>query len=108
MLSGLRYKNSYLRDTLMNYIKFFNELTMNEAPLVGGKNATLGEMYNTLSKVGIKVPYGYAVTAHAYWEYVKANNLLEPIKKAIKSIGKGSDRAVLAKQSAQIRKLFIK
>lgn len=92
----------------MNYIKFFDELTMKDALLVGGKNATLGQMYNSLSGAGIRVPYGFAVTAPAYWEYVKANNLLEPIKEALKSIGNGSDAVTLAEKAGHLRKLFIK
>ena len=69
----------------MSYIKFFDALTMADVSLVGGKNATLGQMYNSLSRAGIRVPYGYAITVTAYWEYVKANKLLEPIKKALKN-----------------------
>ncbi len=49
-----------------NYIRWFNELTIDDVPLVGGKNASLGEMYRELSPQGIQIPNGFAVTAEAY------------------------------------------
>lgn len=49
-----------------NYIRWFNELTIDDVPLVGGKNASLGEMYRELTQQGIKIPNGFAITAEAY------------------------------------------
>ena len=49
-----------------NYIRWFNELTIEDVPLVGGKNASLGEMYRELKPQGIQIPNGFAVTAEAY------------------------------------------
>jgi pyruvate,water dikinase len=49
-----------------NYIRWFNELTIDDIPLVGGKNASLGEMYRELTPQGIQIPNGFAVTAEAY------------------------------------------
>jgi pyruvate, water dikinase len=49
-----------------NYVRWFNELTIADIPLVGGKNASLGEMYRELVPKGIHVPNGFAVTAEAY------------------------------------------
>lgn len=49
-----------------SYICWFNELTINDIPLVGGKNASLGEMYRELAKEGVMVPNGFAITAEAY------------------------------------------
>lgn len=48
------------------YIRFFNELGIDDVPLVGGKNASLGEMYRKLSPAGVRIPNGFAVTAEAY------------------------------------------
>lgn len=48
------------------YIRWFNELTINDIPLVGGKNASLGEMYRELAGQGVIVPNGFAITAEAY------------------------------------------
>lgn len=49
-----------------NYIRFFEEIGISDVPLVGGKNASLGEMYQKLSGQGIRVPHGFATTAAAY------------------------------------------
>lgn len=49
-----------------SYICWFNELSINDIPLVGGKNASLGEMYRELAGEGVMVPNGFAITAEAY------------------------------------------
>jgi pyruvate,water dikinase len=49
-----------------NYIRFFEEFGIDDVSLVGGKNASLGEMYQKLSGQGVRVPHGFAVTAEAY------------------------------------------
>jgi pyruvate,water dikinase len=49
-----------------HYLRFFEELGIGDVPLVGGKNASLGEMYRELSSQGLRVPNGFAVTAEAY------------------------------------------
>ncbi|MBU0631319.1 phosphoenolpyruvate synthase [bacterium] len=48
------------------YVKFFNEIGIDDVAKVGGKNASLGEMYQVLSHEGVKVPNGFAITADAY------------------------------------------
>ncbi len=48
------------------YIRFFNEIRIEDVPLVGGKNASLGEMFRELSAQGVRVPNGFAITAEAY------------------------------------------
>ncbi len=48
------------------FILWFNEIGIDDVPLVGGKNASLGEMYQNLEGKGIKVPNGFAITAEAY------------------------------------------
>ncbi|MHB1229551.1 MAG: phosphoenolpyruvate synthase [Halothiobacillus sp.] len=52
--------------TAFKYIRFFNELGIDDVPLVGGKNASLGEMYRKLSPQGVRIPNGFAITAEAY------------------------------------------
>ena len=54
------------------YIRFFKDLTIDDVPLVGGKNASLGEMYQDLSAQGVLIPNGFAITAEAY-RYVLDN-----------------------------------
>jgi len=50
----------------VNYIRWFDELTIDDIPLVGGKNASLGEMYRELTPQGVKIPNGFAISADAY------------------------------------------
>src|SRR6201997_4546976 len=49
-----------------NYIRFFEEFGIGDVPIVGGKNASLGEMFQKLSGQGIRVPHGFATTSEAY------------------------------------------
>ena len=48
------------------YVRFFEEFGIDDVPLVGGKNASLGEMFQKLSGQGVRVPHGFAITAAAY------------------------------------------
>jgi len=48
------------------YVRWFSELSVEGVVLVGGKNASLGEMYRQLAQEGMRVPNGFAVTAAAY------------------------------------------
>lgn len=57
------------------FIKWFDELSMQDVPLVGGKTASLGEMYSNFQKFGIEVPYGFAITTEAYTSFIKENKL---------------------------------
>ncbi len=56
-------------------IMWFDELGMKDVPLVGGKNASLGEMVGGLAEKGVRVPFGFATTADAYREFIASNNL---------------------------------
>ncbi len=62
------------------FIKKFEEITINDIPWVGGKNASLGEMYNQLSSKGVRIPNGFATTANAFWLFLKENCLKEPLE----------------------------
>ena len=48
------------------YVRFFEDFGIDDVPLVGGKNASLGEMFQKLSDQGVRVPHGFAITAAAY------------------------------------------
>ena len=60
---------------IYKYTKKFSELSNDKVALVGGKNASLGEMFNQLSPKGIKIPDGFATTAEAYWLFLDENNI---------------------------------
>ncbi|MFO0469283.1 MAG: PEP/pyruvate-binding domain-containing protein, partial [Bacteroidota bacterium] len=61
------------------YINQFKELSNDQVALVGGKNASLGEMFNRLSPKGIKIPDGFSTTAEAYWLFLDENNIREKL-----------------------------
>ena len=63
------------------YILWFDEISKKDIPLVGGKNASLGEMFNQLSKKGINIPYGFAFTTQSYWYFLKKNQIEKKLKK---------------------------
>jgi pyruvate,water dikinase len=66
-----------------NFIRWFKELTIEDIPLVGGKNASLGEMYRELTEQGILIPNGFAVTAEAYRYVLDRAGAWEPLHQAL-------------------------
>jgi len=88
------------------YIKFFNQLTIKDVPSVGGKNASLGEMYRKLSGKGVRVPNGFATTAYAYNYFLESANIKKEIKKILK--GLNTHKVIdLMHRGAQVRKLIV-
>ena len=70
----------------MEYIRFFNELGIDDLALVGGKNASLGEMYKNLSQKGINVPNGFATTSDAYWLLLEENKIKDEIQNILNDL----------------------
>ncbi len=64
----------------LELIKWFKEISLEDVPIVGGKNASLGEMFQELTPKGVKIPNGFAITAEAYRYFIKSNNLDAPIQ----------------------------
>lgn len=64
----------------MRYIKTFAQIRLTDLPLVGGKNASLGEMYSELVPQGLRIPNGFAITADGYWAYLAYNDLTDKIQ----------------------------
>jgi len=73
---------------MTRYTKRFNELNIGDVALVGGKNASLGEMYNQLSAKGIQVPNGFATTAAAFWHFIDSNNLRKSLEQLFSRLDK--------------------
>jgi len=67
-------------------ILWFDEVGMVDVPLVGGKNASLGEMYTNLTSKGVNVPYGFALTSTFYWKFIKANGLDKELAEIFKTL----------------------
>jgi len=87
-------------------IRFFKELSIKDVPEVGGKNASLGEMYRHLTKYGINIPNGYATTSSAYREFLEVSGLKNKIKEILKGLDTHNVKDLM-KRGAEIRKVII-
>ncbi|HHV79883.1 MAG TPA: phosphoenolpyruvate synthase [Firmicutes bacterium] len=72
------------------YVKWFQELSKNDVPLVGGKGANLGEM----SRAGMPVPPGFCITAEAYKYFVETSGIQEYVRQALKGVNVDDIRAL--------------
>lgn len=62
------------------FIKWFAEITIDDVPLVGGKNASLGEMVRELAGKGVKVPDGFAITAEAFRHFIREAGIDDSVR----------------------------
>jgi len=86
------------------YVRFFEEIGNEDVPLVGGKNASLGEMYTKLSGQGVRVPNGFAITAEAYRDMLDAAGAWEPLHAALDDLDI-ADVADLARRGKRAREI---
>ncbi len=91
----------------MKYIKLFENLTINDIPLVGGKNASLGQMIANLTKKNILIPTGFAVTAQAYDYYIQHNQFNEKIKTIFQELKDHLNIEQLEKAGSSVRSLIL-
>ncbi|NWG20710.1 MAG: phosphoenolpyruvate synthase [Chloroflexi bacterium] len=91
----------------MRWVRWFNDIGINDVPLVGGKNASLGEMRRELAALGVQVPDGYAVTADAYRLFLAHNRLEAPIRDLLAGWDRG-DVQDLTRRARHIRNLILK
>jgi pyruvate,water dikinase len=70
----------------MRYIKTFAQIRLTDLPLVGGKNASLGEMFSELVPQGLRIPNGFAITADGYWAYLAYNDLTDKIQELLATL----------------------
>jgi pyruvate, water dikinase len=87
------------------FIRWFNELSINDIALVGGKNASLGEMYRELIPQGINIPNGFAVTAEGYHYMLDQANAWEELHQALDDL-EADDVADLAKRARRAREII--
>lgn len=87
-----------------SYIRWFKELGINDVSLVGGKNASLGEMYRTLTPEGINIPNGFAVTAQAYRDMLEQADAWTELHKLLDEVDT-SDVDDLAERAYKAREL---
>lgn len=89
------------------YILPFEKCSLSDVKLVGGKNASLGEMISRLSPKGIRVPGGFALTVNAYWDFIYENRLREPIENLLAGLDR-KNFSNLKETGAAIRELIKK
>lgn len=68
---------------MKDHIKKFDSIGIQDIPSVGGKNASLGEMYNQLTQKGVNIPNGFATTSKAFWQFLDQNNIRETLKNVL-------------------------
>ncbi len=78
-------------------VKFFKDLSIKDVPSVGGKNASLGEMYRKLSSQGILVPNGFATTAYAFQYFLEEAGLKQEIKNILADLNTHSVKNLMAR-----------
>jgi pyruvate,water dikinase len=89
----------------MRWIRRFEELGLESVPAVGGKNASLGEMIREVGLLGVRVPSGFAITAEAYWSFLRCSRLEGALRDILAGL-REQDVADLARRSQEIRELF--
>ena len=87
-----------------DYIRRFSDIRLNDVALVGGKNASLGELYSTLSEEGVCVPNGFVLTAEAYRNALAAAKAWEPLHRLLDTLDKRRIE-LLAERAAEARQI---
>src|SRR3989338_8216897 len=89
------------------FILWFEQLGIEDVPLVGGKNASLGEMFRLLTPKGVRIPNGFAVTSQAYRFFVEKTGLKERIRHELKGLDTHNIKQLMQKGHA-IRQMILK
>jgi pyruvate,water dikinase len=84
---------------------WFDEISIDDVPLVGGKNASLGEMYQRLTKKGVNIPGGFAITAYAYRYLIKEARIEDAIRDALAGLNT-HDMANLRERGEKVRTII--
>jgi pyruvate,water dikinase len=90
--------------TATRYVRWFSELSIGDVGLVGGKNASLGEMYRELVPLGVPVPDGFALTAMAYRDALERAGVGAGLHAALDGLDK-NDVAALSRAGSRCREL---
>lgn len=75
---------------MKSYIRKFSEIGITDVESVGGKNASLGEMYNELTSKGVRIPNGFATTSYAFWDFLKENNIQKRLENLLNQLDRKS------------------
>ncbi len=93
-------------DKKNEFILWFDQLGIEDVPLVGGKNASLGEMYRNLTQKGVSIPNGFAVTAYAYYYLLDKAGIRDRIKETLSDLDT-RDMKNLAERGHKVRKIIL-
>lgn len=88
---------------MIEYVVELDQLSMEDVPRVGGKNASLGEMLQNLAPLGVSVPGGFATTADAYREFLVQDGLKDRIAERLHKLDI-TDIAALQSTGSDIRR----
>jgi pyruvate,water dikinase len=102
---NISIKRGVRLDNSKKFILWFSELGIKDVPLVGGKNASLGEMYKNLIKKSVSVPNGFAVTAYAYRYLLIKSNIKNQIKDILSDLDTGNMKN-LAERGHKVRAII--
>lgn len=94
-------------DKAQKVILWLDQISNDDVPMVGGKNASLGEMYNTLTPQGVRIPNAFVVTAHAYRRFINESKLADIMHKELDGLDTSNIKA-LQRKGAAIRAAFLK
>jgi pyruvate,water dikinase len=89
-------------ETALRFVRWFDDIGMEDLPLVGGKNASLGEMQRQLRPQGINLAVGFAITAQAYWLFLRENGLDRKISELLQDLD-ASNVTELQQRGRQVR-----
>ncbi|MCD1294371.1 phosphoenolpyruvate synthase [Methanocella sp. CWC-04] len=101
----VEYKAGHKTVTDKN-ILWFDEIGMETLPQVGGKNASLGEMYRELTSQDVRIPNGFAITARGYWHFLKSAGILDKLKETLSGLDK-SNLQDLAERGRKAREMIL-
>jgi len=88
-----------------NLILWFRQIGMHDTVRVGGKNASLGEMYRNLTNKGVRIPNGFATTTDAYWHFLKSAGIEKEIRSMVSKIGR--NKSAIPANASQIRAMIV-
>ena len=96
-----------MNNKCLKNILWFKEIDKKDLSLVGGKNASLGEMFSELNKKGVNIPDGFSITTKVYWEFLKENKIENELKELFDNFDPNSIKN-LRETGKRARDLFMK
>ena len=82
-----------------SYVRWFSDISLSDVPEVGGKTASLGELYAMLAREGVRVPEGFALTARAYRDALAAAGVDDQLRQLLAGFDH-HDVALLAERAS--------